>query len=130
MKSKKQPALACPMDAIEASARPMVTFSGFCESHKPPPLGDAPSIVPAHRHGHRNGQQSGHILHRHFVCFCPGGLRGDTEQVVTRWRHLVAFMKALDLLHSAMCVVLHHSTAMAIKMASNGGAFVRHHRLF
>ena len=42
----------------------MVAFSDFYESHGPPPLGDARGIVPAHRHrhGHRNGQQSGHIL--------------------------------------------------------------------
>ena len=62
MKSKKQPALACPIDAIGASARPMVAFSGFCESREPPPLGNALGIVPSHRHGHQNGQQSGYML--------------------------------------------------------------------
>jgi len=61
MKSKKQPALACPIDAIGASARPMVAFSGFYESHEPPPLGDASGIVPPHCHGHQNDQQSGYI---------------------------------------------------------------------
>jgi len=40
------------------SARPMAAFSGFFESHEPPPLGDARSILPAHRNGHQNGQQS------------------------------------------------------------------------
>jgi hypothetical protein len=44
-------------------------------------------------------------------------------QVVARWRRLVAFMKALDLLHRAMCAVLHHRTAMAIEMACDGGTF-------
>jgi len=87
-------------------------------------------IVPAHRQGHRNGQQSGHILHRRFIFCCPGGRRGDTEQVVARWRRLVAFMKALDLLYQAMCAVSHHRTAMAIKMASNGGTFVCCGRIF
>jgi hypothetical protein len=43
-----------------------------------------------------NGQQSGHILHRHFVFCRPGGRRGDIEWVVAQWRCLVAFMKALD----------------------------------
>jgi len=47
----------------------MVAFSGFCESHKPPPSGDALVIVPSHRHGHQNGQQSGYMLHCHNVCF-------------------------------------------------------------
>jgi len=63
MKSKKQPALACPIDAIGMSACPMAAFSGFYESHEPPPSGDACGIVPPHHDGHRNGQQSGYILH-------------------------------------------------------------------
>jgi len=88
------------------------------------------AVLPAHRHGHRNGQQSGHILHRRFVFCHPGGRRGDTEQVVARWRRLMAFMKALDLQHWAMRAVLHHCTAMAIEMASEGGTFVHCGRLF
>jgi len=39
----------------------MVAFSGFNESHEPPPLGDVRGIVPPHRHGHQNGQQSGYM---------------------------------------------------------------------
>jgi hypothetical protein len=38
------------------------------------------------------------IAHRCVDCV-PGGRRGNTEQVVARWRSLVAFMKALDLLN-------------------------------
>jgi len=30
----------------------MAAFSGFYESHKPPPSGDARGIVLLHRHGH------------------------------------------------------------------------------
>ena len=37
----------------------MVVFSGFYESHEPPPPGDVWGIVLPHRHGHRNGQQRG-----------------------------------------------------------------------
>jgi len=37
----------------------MVAFSGFYESHEPPPSGDARSIVPPHFDGHQNGQQMG-----------------------------------------------------------------------
>jgi hypothetical protein len=70
------------------------------------------------------------ILHCCFVCCCPGGRRGDTEQVVTQWWRLVAFIKALDLLHWLMCVAFHRRTAMAIKMARGGGAFVRRCRIF
>jgi hypothetical protein len=40
----------------------MVAFSGFYESHKPPPSGDAWDIAPPHRNGHRNGQQSGYMF--------------------------------------------------------------------
>jgi len=108
----------------------MAAFSGFYESHEPPPSGDARGIVPAHCDGHRNSQQSGFILHRRTVCCHPGGRRGNTEQVVARWRRLVASIKALDLLHRAMHAVSHQHTAMAIKMARDGGAFVRRRQLF
>ncbi len=69
-------------------------------------------------------------MHRCFVCCCSGGRRGNTEQVVARWRRLVGFIKALDLLHWSMRAVLHRRTAMAIEMASSGGTFVRCRRLF
>jgi len=115
---------------IGASARPMAAFSGFYESHKPPPSGDARVIVPAHRNGHRNSQQTGFILHRRTVCCRPGDCQGNTERVVARWRRLVASIKALDLLHWAMRAVSHHRIAMAIEIASDGGAFVCRCHLF
>ena len=108
MRCKNQPALVCPVGNIGASAYPMAAFSGFYESHKPPPSGDARGIVPAHRDGHRNSQQSGFILHRRTICCRPGDRRGNTKRVVTRWRCLVASIKALDLLHRAMRAVSHH----------------------
>ena len=40
----------------------MVAFSGFYESHEPPPSGDARGIAPPHRDGHQNGQQSGYMF--------------------------------------------------------------------
>ena len=88
---------------------------------------DARGIVPAHR---QNGQQSGHTLHRRFICCRPGGRRGDTEQVTARWKRLVAFMKALDLLHQVMHALLHRRTTTAIEMASDGGEFIHCCRLF
>ena len=83
MKSKKRPALACPIDAIGASACPMVAFSGFCESHEPPPSGDVRGIVPAH---------------------CDDRLK-LSERVLAQWWRLVAFMKATNLLRRAMHAV-------------------------
>ena len=71
----------------------------------------------------------GHVAHRCVDCV-PGGRRGDTEQVVARWRSLVAFIKALDLLNREMRSVLHRRTAMAIEMACDGVAFVRRRCLF
>jgi hypothetical protein len=62
-----------------ASACPMVAFSGFYESHEPPPLSNVRGLVPLHRNGHRNVQQSGYILHNCCVDCCPGDLRGNTE---------------------------------------------------
>ena len=116
---------------IGASARPMEAFSGFYESHKPPPSGDARGIVPAHRDGHQNGQKSGYILHNRCVDCRPGGRRGDTERVVARWRRPVASgKKALVMLHRAMRSVSHRRTATAIEMARDRGTFVRPRPLF
>jgi hypothetical protein len=60
-----------------------------------------------------------------FAC-CSGGRWGNMEQVVAQCRHPVAFGVALDMLHWAMPSVSLRRTAMAIKMASGGGVFVRH----
>jgi len=46
-----------------------------------------------------------------------------SEQVLARWWHVVAFMKALYLLHWVMSLVLYCRIAMAIKMASKVGTF-------
>ncbi len=108
----------------------MAAFSGFYESHKPPPLGDARDIIPPHRDGHQNGHQSEYILHRCFVCCRPGGRRGNTEREVARWRRPVASGVALDMMHRAMPHVSLQRFRMAIEMSSDGGAFVRHRRLF
>jgi hypothetical protein len=63
MKCPKQPEFACLFYNIRASARPMVAFSGFNASHRPLPLGDVRGIVPPHRNGHQNGQQSEYMMH-------------------------------------------------------------------
>ncbi len=108
----------------------MVVFSGFCESREPSPSVDARGIVLPHRHGHRNGQQSGYMLHCCFICCCPGGRWGNTEQVVAQWPCPVASGEALVMLHREMRSVWHRRTAMTIEMAHDGGAFVRRRRLF
>ncbi len=130
MKCKNQPALACPIGNIGASACPMVAFSGFYESHEPPPLDDARGIVPPHRDGHRNGQQRGYILHCRFDDCRHGSRRGNTEQVVARWQHPVASNVALDTLHWAMPRALLQHLRMTIEMAYNGGTFTRPCRYF
>jgi hypothetical protein len=60
----------------------------------------------------------GHVAHRCVHCG-PGGRWGDTERVVARWRSLVAFMKALDLLNREMRSVFHRRIAMSIEMPHN-----------
>jgi hypothetical protein len=130
MKCPKQLKLACPFYNIGASACLMAVFSGFHESHEPPPLGNARGIVPAHRNGRQNGQQNGYILHNHCVDCRPGGCRGDTEQVVARWGRSVASGEALVMLHLVMRSILHRCIAMAIEMAHGGGRFVRRRHLF
>ena len=88
------------------------------------------AIVPAHRHGHQNGQQREYILYCCFVCYRHGGRRGDTERIVARWRRPVASGISLDMLDRAMPSVSHRRTAMSIIMASDRGTFVRCCRLF
>ncbi len=122
MKCPKQPALACLIGNFGASACPMAVFSGFYESHEPPQSGDVRGVVPPHRDGYRNGQQSGYMLHHRCVDCHPGGPRGDMEGVVARWRHPVASGEALVMLHWVMRSIMHRRSAMAIKMAHNGGA--------
>jgi hypothetical protein len=65
----------------------------------------------------------GTLFCRCFLCCCPGSLWGNTEQVVAQWRRPVASGVALDMLHWAMHFILHRQTAMANKMAHNGGTF-------
>jgi hypothetical protein len=60
-----------------------------------------------------------------YAC-CPGGRWGNTEWVVTQCRRPVASRVALDMPHRAMPCSLLQRICMAIKMACNGGTFVRH----
>jgi hypothetical protein len=60
-----------------------------------------------------------------FAC-CSGGRWGNTEQVVTQCQRPVASGVALDMPHWAMPSVLLPRTAVAIKTASQQGAFVCH----
>jgi hypothetical protein len=60
----------------------------------------------------------GTFFRRHFVCCCPGGRWGNTEQVVARWQRPVASGVSLDMPHRAMPSVLLRRTAVAIKTAS------------
>ena len=46
-----------------------------------------------------------------------------SDQVLAQWRCLVAFMKAMNLLHRAMRSVLYCHIAMAVNMASKVGTF-------
>ena len=62
-----------------------------------------------------------------FVCAkidVPGGCQGGMVQILAQWRHQVASNVAMDMLHQAMCTVLHSQTFMAIEMASGDGVFL------
>ena len=58
------------------------------------------------------------------------GRQGNTERVFAQLRCPVASGEAMVMLHQAMRSIWHRRTAMAIEMASDGGAFVRPRRLF
>ncbi len=105
----------------------MAAFSGFYESHKPPPSGGVRGIVPLHHDGHRNGQQRGYILLLPFVDCCHGGRQGNTEQVIARWQRPVASGGALDMPHWDIPRAPLQRLCMTIKMACDGGTFARRH---
>jgi hypothetical protein len=58
MKKLKKPVYECLIATIGHNTCPMAASSGFFQSPGPPSLGNARGIVPAHRCGHQNGQQS------------------------------------------------------------------------
>ncbi len=62
------------------------------------------------------------MLHHCCVDCRPGGHLGNTRGVAAQWRRPVVSGEALVMLHWEMRSVLHQHTAMAIKMAHNGGA--------
>ncbi len=105
----------------------MAAFSGFYESHKPPPSGDVRGIEPLHHDGHRNGQQRGYILLLRCVDCCHGSRWGNTERVVARWQRPVASGGALGMLHWDIPRAPLQRLRMTIKMACNGGTFARRH---
>jgi hypothetical protein len=47
-----------------------------------------------------------------------------SDIILAQWRQPVAFSKAINLLHRAMCVATYRHITMAIKMASFVGVFV------
>ncbi len=86
---------------------------------EPPLLDDVHSILSSHHHGHQNGQQSGFIFIRYFVCCRP-----DTEQVAAQWRLPGASGVALAMLYWVMSGASLQRVPMAIKMACNGGTLL------
>ena len=78
----------------------------------------------------KTARKVGVFIHRCVVDCRPGVHGSNTEQLVVRWRRLVASDMALDILHQAMPHELLHCLRMAIEMACNGGAFVRCRCLF
>ena len=58
-----------------------------------------------------------------FVCCCPGGRRGNKEQVVAQWRRPVASGKTLFMLHWVMQHVPHQHLRMTspVGIEKDGG---------
>ncbi len=72
-------------------------------------------IAPSPATSTSNKKQNGHIGMSHLSLLAA---------ILTRWWHLVAFQKALNLLHRAMCVVTYQRIAMAINLATFLESFV------
>jgi hypothetical protein len=84
-------------------------------------LGDVRGIVPAHRHCHQNGQTFWFIFSLMICLLFSWRLLGECGASSCPMVASVAFGVALDMLHWAMCFVLHQQIAMAIKTANDGG---------
>jgi hypothetical protein len=84
-------------------------------------MGDLHGIVPAHHHGHQNGQQVWCSFCHFFLACDPIVCRDDMEKILARWRCPVASSEALDPLHWAMYAALHRRIIAAVKMSCNGG---------
>ncbi len=95
----------------------LVTIYGYCSMFNPPHIWacDVATFL-------------GVFVHCCLFACCSGGRWGNTEQVVAQCWHPVASGVALDMPHRTMPSVLLRRTAVAIKMAGGGGAFVRHLR--
>ena len=72
----------------------------------------------------------GIFFYRCFVCCRPGSCRGNMERIVAGWQHPVASSVAMVMQYWVMPRVLLQCIRMAIKMARNGGTFVRCCRFF
>jgi hypothetical protein len=65
----------------------------------------------------------GAFFYCRFVCWCPGGRWGNTDQVVTQLWRPVASGVALDVPHWAMPSVLLGCIRKAFEMGRNGDTF-------
>ncbi len=109
--------------------RPQYSPNGGVQWHLPKPWISSIGQCVQYRTGEppwpsKMASKVGPFFCRYFVCCCPGSRWGNTEQVVAQWHRPVASQVALDMLHWAMPSVLLLHTAVAIKMANDGGAFV------
>jgi hypothetical protein len=78
-------------------------------------------FVPAHHHGHQNGQQVWCSFRCFFLACNPVVRRDDTEQILARWRRPVDSSEALDPLHWVMYRALHRRIIAAVETSCNGG---------
>ena len=69
---------------IGRNTRPVAASSGFRCSPGPPPSGDAHGIVPAHRHGQRNGRQVWCFFVVFFLNANPVVRQGNTVRILAR----------------------------------------------
>jgi hypothetical protein len=60
----------------------------------------------------------GSVFFVSFEIVDHGGRWGDTARALAQWQHLVALHEAMDALHWAMRLALHHRIRMTIEIAS------------
>ncbi len=124
-KTRKNRRFFVQLPTIACNTCPVASNSGFPCSPGPPLLGNTCGIVPAHHHGHQNGQQVWCFFRRFFLACDPVVCRDDMEQILTRWRRLVASSETLDPLHWGKYAAMHRRIIAAAKTSCNGGVLFR-----
>jgi hypothetical protein len=89
MKKLKKVGFFCSIAYYHREYLPNASTSDFRRSPGPPLSANARGIVPAHHHGHQNGQQVWCFFCLFFLECDPVVRRDDMERILARWQRSI-----------------------------------------